>query len=65
MVELGGQGPLASSPLCVLTPIPSCPLLLAPQHLRLVSSCGEEQPSITQLFSIGFWAECFTEGFQR
>ena len=41
VVELGGQGPLASLPRCVSTPIPSCPYLLWPQHLTVASSCAE------------------------
>ena len=44
VVELGGQGPLALSPRLTVSPCPSCPLLLLPQHLTLASSCGEEQP---------------------
>ena len=47
VVELGGQGPLASSPRCDPSPIPICPYMLPPQHLRVASSCGEEQPRIT------------------
>ena len=41
MVELGGQGPLASSPRFEMSPSPSFPLVLLPQHLRVVSSCGD------------------------
>ena len=46
--ELGGQGPLASSPWSDLTPIPSCPASLLPQHWRVASSCGKTQPRITE-----------------
>jgi len=42
VVELGGQGPLASAPRFEVSPIPSAPYSLRPQHLRVVSSCGEE-----------------------
>ena len=54
VVELGGQGPLASSPWSVSTPSPSCPSPLKPQHLRVASSCGEKQSRITdQQRSVG------------
>ena len=42
MVELGGHGPFARSPRFVVPPSPSCPASFVPQHLRVVSSCGEE-----------------------
>ncbi len=44
MLEFGGQGPLASSPRVAVSPIPSIPCRLLPQHLRVVSFCGEKQP---------------------
>jgi hypothetical protein len=47
VVELGGQGPLASSPRFKVSPCPSCPTSLCPQHLTVASSCGETQSSIT------------------
>jgi hypothetical protein len=47
VVELGGQGPLASSPRFEESPSPSCPSLFRPQHLSVASSCGEKQPRIT------------------
>ena len=47
VVELGGQGPLASSPRFSVSPSPSCPLMFQPQHLTVVSFCGRKQPSIT------------------
>ena len=51
VVEVGGQGPLASSPRFEVSPSPSCPLLIfSPQHLRVASSCGEE-PRITDRLS--------------
>jgi len=46
VMELGGQGPLASSPRFELSPRPSCPYSFKPQHLTVVSSCGEKQPGI-------------------
>ena len=45
--ELGGQEPLASSPRFEVSPSPSCPALFCPQHLSVVSSCGEKQLRIT------------------
>jgi len=36
----GGEGPFGSSPWDVTPPSPSCPALLLPQHLRVVSSCA-------------------------
>ena len=47
VVELGGQGPLASSPRIAVSPSPSCPTSLCPQHLTVASSCGEKQLRIT------------------
>jgi len=46
VMELGGQGPLASSPRAEVSPRPSCPSSFQPQHLTVVSSCGEKQPGI-------------------
>ena len=37
--------PLLPSPRCSLSPCPSCPFQLAPQHLTLPSSCGQLQAS--------------------
>jgi hypothetical protein len=42
VVELGGQGPLASSPRLKVSPSPSCPLSFCPQHLTVASSCREK-----------------------
>jgi hypothetical protein len=61
VVELGGQGPLASSPRSTVSPSPSCPALLLPQHLMVASSCGERQPRITDRFRIGSWGESFNQ----
>jgi len=41
VVELGGQGPLASSPRPEVSPCPSRPWPLPPQHLTVASSCRE------------------------
>jgi hypothetical protein len=41
VVELGGQGPLVFLPRSVVSPSPSCPWALSPQHLRVASSCGK------------------------
>jgi len=59
MVELGGQGPLASSPRVETSPSPSCPLIEKPQHLTVVSFCGEKQHMITDWLrlSIDEWQE--------
>ena len=46
-VELGGQGPLISSPRLKVSPSPSCPALFLPQHLTVASSC-EKHPRITE-----------------
>ena len=56
-VELCGQGPLASSPRFEMSPCPSAPSPLLPQHLTVASSCGEEQPRITDRLriSIDMW----------
>ena len=51
-VKLCGQGPLASSPRFELSPSPRRPLLFQPQHLRVASSCVEEQPQITHWLNI-------------
>jgi len=64
VVVLGGQGPLASSPRLKVSPRPSCPLSLKPQHLTVASSCVEEQPEITDLLSNAGWGESFTQGLQ-
>jgi hypothetical protein len=63
-VELGGRGPLASSPRFAVSPSPSCPSRLLPQHLTVASSCGEKQPRITDQFRISRWGEYFTQGRQ-
>jgi len=52
VVVLGGQGPLASSPRLKVSPRPSCPYSLEPQHLTVASSCVEEQPGITDRESL-------------
>ena len=44
VMELGGQGPLASSPRFAVSPSPSCPKALKPQHLTVASSCSENPP---------------------
>jgi hypothetical protein len=64
VVELGGQGPLASSPRSVSTPSPSCPSIVPPQHLRVASSCGEKHPRITDWLKIGGWGESITQGLE-
>ena len=46
VTEFGGQGPLALSPRLKVSPSPSCPLMFMPQHLTVVSFCGEQQPRI-------------------
>ena len=61
VVELGGQGPLASSPRLVVSNSPSCPKVLSPQHLRVASSCIEKQSRITDWFSNDGWAEPCTQ----
>jgi len=62
---IGGQGPLASPPRSAVSPIPSCPLLFPPQHLTVVSSCGEKQPWVTDQPNKDGWGEYFTEGIQE
>jgi len=67
VVDLGGQGPLASSPRFAESPSPNCPALFKPQHLTIVtivSSCGKKQPRITGRFSSGInmWDESVTKG---
>ena len=61
VVELGGQGPCALSPRFEGSPSPSCPLMFQPQHLTVASSCGENQPKITDrtMFSLNLWGESF------
>ena len=54
---VGGQGPLALSPRLAVSPSPSCPLLLLPQHLTLASSCGEEQPRSLTGSGLTDWEE--------
>ena len=63
-VELGGQGPLASSPRFDLSPSPRFPSPLSPQHLRVASSCGKKQPRITIWSSLPRWGDSFTQGLQ-
>jgi len=41
-----GQPPLLSSPRCDVSPCPSCPYPLEPQHLTVASSCNELQFTI-------------------
>ena len=53
VVGLVGQGPLASSPRSEVSPRPSCPYMLWPQHLTVASSCGEKQPRINDRLRIG------------
>ena len=65
VVELGGQGPLASSPRFAVSPCPSCPALLLPQHLMVASSCGEMQPRITGRLSKDRWGESCTQGIRE
>ena len=65
MVELGGQGPLASSPRLNMSPSPRFPALLNPQHLTVASSCGEKQPMITARLSSEIWGESFNRGRQE
>ena len=64
VVELGGQGPWASWPRLKVSPRPSCPLPLYPQHLTVASTCGEKQASIFNWLRIGSWGECFTQKLQ-
>ena len=64
MVELGGQGPLASSPLLVSSPSPSCPRSFRPQHLTVASSCGRTQQRITDQLSKDCWGESFNDWIQ-
>ena len=61
VVELGGQGPLASSPRLKLSPSPSCPWILSPQHLTVASSCGEKHTTITDRSKIGGWGQSFNQ----
>ena len=63
VVGLGGQGPSASSPQTEVSPDPSCPWAPLPQHLRVASSCGEEQPRITE--SLWSGASLSLKGFRR
>jgi hypothetical protein len=42
-VGRAGHPPLLPSPRCNVSPCPSCPLLLYPQHLTVASSCEELQ----------------------
>jgi len=51
-VEPGGQGPLVFLPLSEVSPSPSCPWALSPQHLRVASSCGK-QDKITAGVGVG------------
>jgi len=53
VVELGVQGPLASSPRFDLSPCPSAAFALLPQHLMVLLSCGEKQPRITETLTNG------------
>jgi hypothetical protein len=59
--ERGGQGPLASTPRCEVSPNPSCPSLFLPQHLTVASSCGEKQPRVTDWLRGDEFGESFTE----
>ena len=63
VVELGGQGPFALSPRFEVSPSPSCPLMFHPQHLMVASSCGENQPKITNRKIVCFeiWGESFAK----
>ena len=61
MVELGGQRPLASSPRFKVSPTPSCPAWLYPQHLMVASSCGEKSPRITGRLSKDGSVESFAQ----
>ena len=52
VVDLGGQGPSASSPRFAESPSPNCPASFRPQHLTvvtIVSSCGKKQTRITDM----------------
>jgi hypothetical protein len=64
VVELGGPGPLASSPQLEVSPCPSCPLMFQPQHLTVVSFCSQRQPRITGRsgISIDIRGESFAQG---
>ena len=42
-----GHAPLGWLPRAELSPSPSCPLSLRPQHLTVASSCGKERVGIT------------------
>ena len=63
VMEFGRQGPLASSPRLKVSPSPSCPLMFMPQHLTVVSFCGEQQPRITDRLrtSIDLYVRSFTQ----
>jgi len=43
VVGLDGHGPLAPPPRLQVSPRPSCPYSLPPQHLTVASSCGERR----------------------
>jgi len=60
--ELAGQGPLASSPRCTMSPSPSCPCVLSPQHLTVASSCGEKHVRVTDWLRIAGCDGSFTGG---
>ena len=64
MVELGGQGPLGLSPRFEVSPSPSCPPPLLPQHLTVASSCSEKHPRINDLLRICNRGTSFIEGLQ-
>ena len=61
-VDLGGQGPSASSPRSKMSPCPSCPHVFPPQHLTAALSYGKEQPRITDRLRMGNCGESFTQG---
>jgi len=67
VVELGGRGPLALSPRVEVSPSPSCPLMFQPQHLTVVSFCGEKQPRITDWLriSIDKWGSHSPQGIRQ